>query len=43
VTEGNRNLDQLVCVATSVYYERDLKKKKRTWRRKRERINGRRF
>jgi hypothetical protein len=42
VAEGRRNLDQLVQVATSVYYNRDLEKEK-TWRRKRERINGRRF
>jgi hypothetical protein len=44
VAEGSRNLDQLVHVATSVYYNRDLEKeKKRTWKKKRERINGRRL
>jgi hypothetical protein len=29
VFEGNRDLDQLVHVATSVYYNMDLKKKKK--------------
>jgi hypothetical protein len=45
VAEGRRDLDQLVHVAIYVYYIRDLKKKKkrRTWRGKRERINGRRL
>jgi hypothetical protein len=33
----------LVLVATSVYYNRDLEKEKRTWKRKRERIGGRRL
>jgi hypothetical protein len=33
VAEGSRDLDQLVCVATSVYYNRDFKKKsKRAWK-----------
>jgi hypothetical protein len=44
VAEGSRDLDQFVHVATSVYYNRDLEKKKiKTWRRKRERTNGRRL
>jgi hypothetical protein len=44
VAEGSRDLDQLVCAAISVYYNRDLEKdKNRTWKRKRERINGRRI
>jgi hypothetical protein len=29
VAEGSRYLDQLVCVATSVYYNRDLEKEKK--------------
>jgi hypothetical protein len=29
VTEGSRDLDQLVCVATSIYYNRDLEKEKK--------------
>jgi hypothetical protein len=29
VAEGSRDLDQLVCVATSVYYNRDLEKEKK--------------
>jgi hypothetical protein len=29
VAEGSRNLDQLVHVATSVYYNRDLEKQKK--------------
>jgi hypothetical protein len=29
VAEGSRELDQLVCVATSVCYNRDLKKEKK--------------
>jgi hypothetical protein len=33
----------LVRVAISVYYNRDLEKEKRTWKRKRERIGGRRL
>jgi hypothetical protein len=43
VAEENRDLDQFVHVATSVYYNRDLEKEKRTWKRKRERIRGRRL
>jgi hypothetical protein len=43
VAEGSRDLDKLVHVATSVYYNRNLEKEGRTWKRKRERINGRRF
>jgi hypothetical protein len=42
VAEGSRDLDQLVRVATSVYHNRDLEKR-RTWKRKRERISGRRL
>jgi predicted metallo-beta-lactamase superfamily hydrolase len=30
VAEGNRDLDQLVHVITSIYYNRDLKKEKKT-------------
>jgi hypothetical protein len=29
VAEGSRDLDQLVCVATSVYYNRDLEKERK--------------
>jgi hypothetical protein len=29
VTEGSRDLDQLVCVSTSIYYNRDLEKEKK--------------
>jgi hypothetical protein len=29
VVEGSIDLDQLVCVATSVYYNRDLEKEKK--------------
>jgi hypothetical protein len=43
VAEGSRDLDQLVHVTTSIYYNRDLEKKRMTWRGKRERINGRRL
>jgi hypothetical protein len=40
----SRDLDQLVHAATSVYYNRDLEKeKKKIWKRKRERMNGRRL
>jgi rubrerythrin len=28
VAEGSRDVDQLVCVATSIYYNRDLEKEK---------------
>jgi hypothetical protein len=42
VAEGSRDLDQLVCVVMSVYYNRDLEKE-RTWKRRRERISGRRL
>jgi hypothetical protein len=42
VAERSRDLDQLVHIATSVYYNRE-KKKTRIWRGKRERINGRRL
>jgi hypothetical protein len=42
VAEGSRNLDKLVYVVTSIYCNRDLKKeRKRTWKRKRGRIDGR--
>jgi hypothetical protein len=43
VADGNRDLDQLVHVAKSVYYNRDLEKEVRTWKGKRERISGRRL
>jgi hypothetical protein len=43
VAEGSRDLDQLVLVAISIYYKRNLGGTKRTWRGKRERINGRRL
>jgi hypothetical protein len=43
VAEGSRDLDQLVRVATSIYYNTNLQKEKKEPRkRKRERINGRR-
>jgi hypothetical protein len=29
VADGSRNLDQFVCVATSVYYNRDLEKERK--------------
>jgi hypothetical protein len=29
VAEGSRDLDQLVCVATSIYYYRELEKEKK--------------
>jgi hypothetical protein len=29
VAEGSRDLDQLVCVATFVYYNRDLEKQRK--------------
>jgi hypothetical protein len=32
-----------VWIATSIYYNRDLEKEKKSWRGKRERINGRRL
>jgi hypothetical protein len=34
VADGSRDLDQLVCVATSIYYNRDLKKEKKDLERK---------
>jgi hypothetical protein len=40
VTEGNRDLDQTVYVAISIYYNRDLEKENKDWR---KRINGRRL
>jgi hypothetical protein len=43
VAEGSRDLDQFVHVATSVFYNRDLEKEGRTWKRKRERISGRKL
>jgi hypothetical protein len=43
VAEGNRDPEQLVHVATSVYYNRDLEKEKKDLRGKRERINSRRL
>jgi hypothetical protein len=43
VAEGSRDLDQLVHIATYIYYKRDLEKETRTWRGKKERMNGRRL
>jgi hypothetical protein len=44
MAEGSRDLDQLVYIATSVYYNMDLEKEKKDLEReKRERINGRRL
>jgi hypothetical protein len=40
VVEGSRDLDQLVCVATSVYYNRNFKKEKKDMDREKESVGG---
>jgi hypothetical protein len=40
VAEGIRDLDQLVHVATSIYYNRDLEKEKKDLERKKRKDKG---
>jgi hypothetical protein len=43
VAEGNRDLDQLVCVATFVYYNRDLGKEKKNLEKEKRKDKQRRL
>jgi hypothetical protein len=43
VAEGSRDLDKLVCVATSIYCNRNSKKEKKDLKGEKEKINGRRL